>query len=211
MWGCGRTSMPWPRRNSAGPISSQKMNGPTICRRGEGRARRTSKPPRSRARGTITVSIASQASRSPGLGSSTGCQLMGPLLRAGARRALLLRVERRRAGRLAVRADRDLLDAGLGALQERLAVLLQELAALVDGNRVLEGHVALLEPLHDALELLQRLLEGQVRELGRGLRRRVGIRVHGRLMGTRRGAGKGGRSAQPDGSGRGAARTRSFW
>src|SRR3954469_1752394 len=166
MCGCGRTSMPCPRRNSAGPISSQKMNGPTICRRGEGRARRTSKPPRSRARGTITVSIASQASRSPGLGSSTGCQLMGPLLRARAGLALLLRVERRRPGRLAVRTDGDLLDAGLGALQQRLAVLLQGLAALVDRDRVLEGHVALLEPLHDGLELLERLLEGQARDFG---------------------------------------------
>src|SRR3954453_23087625 len=76
MCGCGRTSMPCPSRNSAGPIWSQKMKGPTICRRAEGRARRTSKPPRSRARGTITVSIASQARLSPGFGSSQGCQLI---------------------------------------------------------------------------------------------------------------------------------------
>src|SRR4051812_17919740 len=52
------------------------MKGPTICRRAEGRARRTSNPPRSRARGTITISIASQARLSPGFGSSQGCQLI---------------------------------------------------------------------------------------------------------------------------------------
>src|SRR3954451_377887 len=67
--------MPCPSRNSAGPIWSQKMKGPTICRRADGRARRTSNPPRSRARGTITISIASQARLSPGCGSSQGWQL----------------------------------------------------------------------------------------------------------------------------------------
>jgi hypothetical protein len=45
--------------NSAGPIWSKKIKGPTIWRLGLGSARRTSKPPRSRARGTITVSIKS--------------------------------------------------------------------------------------------------------------------------------------------------------
>src|SRR5262245_54065170 len=68
--------MPSPSRNSAGPIWSKKMKGPTICRSGEGRARRTEKPPRSRVRGTITVSIRSQARRSPASGSSQGCQLL---------------------------------------------------------------------------------------------------------------------------------------
>ena len=69
--------MPDPSRNSDGPIWSKKMNGPTICRCAEGSARRTSKLPRSRARGTITVSMASQASLSPGCGSSAGFQLIG--------------------------------------------------------------------------------------------------------------------------------------
>ena len=80
MCGCGRTSMPWPVRNSAGPIWSKKMNGPTICRFGAGSARRTSKPPRSRARGTISVSIASIAAASGQVGSSVGFQLMTRLL-----------------------------------------------------------------------------------------------------------------------------------
>src|SRR3954452_13094346 len=66
---------------------------------------------------------------------------LGPLPHAARALVLLLRIERRRAGRLAVRADRDRLDAGLGAFQERLAMLLQRFAALVDGDRILEGHV----------------------------------------------------------------------
>src|SRR5215212_6559588 len=52
------------------------MKWPTIWRRAEGRARRTSNPPRSRARGTITVSIASQAKASPGTGWSAGWWLI---------------------------------------------------------------------------------------------------------------------------------------
>jgi hypothetical protein len=73
---CGLTSIPEPRRNSAGPIWSKKMNGPTICLCVEGSARRTEKPPRSRARGTMTISMASQVNASPGLGSMARCQLM---------------------------------------------------------------------------------------------------------------------------------------
>src|SRR5215475_3084981 len=53
------------------------MNGPTICFCAAGKARRTSKPPRSRARGTITCSMASHDRGSPGLGSWEGSQLMG--------------------------------------------------------------------------------------------------------------------------------------
>ena len=37
------------------PIWSKKMKAPTICRAGAGSARRTSKPPSLRARGTICV------------------------------------------------------------------------------------------------------------------------------------------------------------
>src|SRR5215218_9410277 len=155
------------------------MNGPTIWRRAEGRARRTSKPPRSRARGMITVSIASHPKRSPGFGSSAGCQLMS-----------VARVERRRSGRLAGGADGDLLDAGLGALEERLAMLLQGLAALVDRDRFLERDLAALEPLDDLLELFERLLERQVCDLRRGRRALSGIGCHRRGLEPRRGGGK---------------------
>src|SRR3712207_2770483 len=72
----GRTSMPWSVRNSAGPIWSKKMNGSTIWRLTEGKARRTSISPRSTARGTISISIASALARSPGTGSGQGFQLM---------------------------------------------------------------------------------------------------------------------------------------
>jgi len=41
------------------PELVEKMNGPTICRWAAGKARRTTKPPRSTARGTIRVSMAS--------------------------------------------------------------------------------------------------------------------------------------------------------
>src|SRR3954470_14644237 len=54
------------------------MNGPTICRLPCGSARRTSNPsPRSRVRGTMTSSSASQERGSPSMGSLEGCQLMG--------------------------------------------------------------------------------------------------------------------------------------
>jgi hypothetical protein len=50
MWGWGRTSIPFSSISSAGPIWSKKINGPTIWRCVEGSTRRTSNPPRSRAR-----------------------------------------------------------------------------------------------------------------------------------------------------------------
>src|SRR6185312_2203927 len=53
------------------------MNGPTIWRCDAGSARRTSKPPRSTARGTISVSMASGPTASGYPGSSSGFQLMG--------------------------------------------------------------------------------------------------------------------------------------
>src|SRR3954465_13169698 len=56
-----RTSMPLPDMNCTGPKWSKKMNGPTIWRLPCGNALRTSNPsPRSRVRGTITSSSASQ-------------------------------------------------------------------------------------------------------------------------------------------------------
>src|SRR5215218_9092445 len=76
-------------------------------------------------------------------------------------RRLRLQIERRRPGRLSVRADGDLLDPRLGFLEQGLAVLLQRLTALVDRNRVLERDVAAFEPAHDSLEFLERLLEGK--------------------------------------------------
>ncbi len=58
--GCGLTSSPWPASRRIGPNWSKKMNGPTIRRCAEGKARRTVKPsPRSRTGGRITISTPS--------------------------------------------------------------------------------------------------------------------------------------------------------
>src|ERR1700712_5306847 len=61
------------------------MKGPTICRLPCGSARRTSNPsPRSRVRGTMMSSSASQVLGSPSTGSLEGCQLMGDSLQFAA-------------------------------------------------------------------------------------------------------------------------------
>jgi hypothetical protein len=63
-----------------GPHLVEEDEGPTIWRRDDGSARRTSKPPRSRARGTITVSIGlSSAWSCSHFGSIAACQLTGCL------------------------------------------------------------------------------------------------------------------------------------
>ena len=80
-----RDELPLPVRNSAGPIGSKKMNGPTICHWTEGKARRTPNPPGSRARGMMTVSMASPRGM---VGSRSGDQLMGGLLWLGQYRSL---------------------------------------------------------------------------------------------------------------------------
>src|SRR5262249_9768309 len=66
------------------------MNGPTICRLPCGSARRTEKPsPKSRTRGTMTSSSASQARLSPSTGSVDGIQLMA-ILRSPAARSCVV-------------------------------------------------------------------------------------------------------------------------
>src|ERR1700733_7895734 len=78
----------------------------------------------------------------------------------------LLPIQRLGAGRLAGRVERDLLDTRLGLAQQIFAAALERLAALVDGDRFLERHLALFEPLDDRLELLDRPLERQFRDIG---------------------------------------------
>src|SRR5690348_1109936 len=64
----------------------------------------------------------------------------------------------------------DLLDLHLGLGQLLLAVPLQQRAAFVGRNRLVELHLAALELLDDALQLLQRVLEGEARDvLGQGV------------------------------------------
>src|SRR5580700_5676340 len=173
--GCGRTSMPWPVRNSTGPKWSKKMKGPTMRRLTWGSARRTVKPPRSTLRGTITRSMASPAAASPGAGSGTGEKLIVTLRytrpwfpsRSSRKHASvkmrLFDVKRLGAGRLAGGVERDLLHPRLGLPQQLLAAALEELAAFIDGDRFLQRNLAFLQPLDDRLELIDRPLEGQLR------------------------------------------------
>ena len=48
-------------------------------------------------------------------------------------------------------------------------MLLQDLTALVDGDRILQGHIAALEAADDVLELGQGLLEGEGLDGGGGV------------------------------------------
>src|SRR6478672_10882589 len=69
--------------------------------------------------------------------------------------------ERPRPGDLAIGSGGDLVDAGFGLPQQLLAAPLQGLAALIDGDRFLQRHLALLEPLDDRFQLFDRALEGE--------------------------------------------------
>src|SRR5258706_11176332 len=117
----------------------------------------------------MMVSIRSAARASPKAGSGRGSVRMGQAFPrvidrrevvvgtirdkwAGRRGDLTVRrserhvlVERLAAARFAVAAETDLLDAGLGLAEQALAMLLQRLAALVDGNRFGERDFAALE------------------------------------------------------------------
>src|SRR5206468_4257562 len=80
-----------------------------------------------------------------------------------------LHVERLGPGDLAVGIGGNLVDAGLGLAQQFLAAALQRLAALIDRDRFLERHLAVLQPLHDRFELLDRALEGEFFDVHLGI------------------------------------------
>src|SRR5262245_11889937 len=141
------------------------MNGPTMRRFTCGSARRTAKWPTSTLRGTTTRSMASAARASPGAGSLPGKKLM--VLASSTVWAIpLLDVERLGSGGLAGGVERDLPDPRLRLPQQLLAAAFERLAALIDGDRFLERHLALLEPLDDRLEFLDRPLERQALDVG---------------------------------------------
>jgi hypothetical protein len=71
----------------------EKMKGPTIRRCDEGSARVTEKFPRSRVRGTMIASIASQADASPAAGSFADCQLILLLLHARPNRHKFMHIQ----------------------------------------------------------------------------------------------------------------------
>src|SRR5260370_9689413 len=72
------------------------------------------------------------------------------------------RVARLGTGPLAVGVGGDLVDPRLGLPQQFLAAPLQGFAALVDGHRFLQRHLAVFEPLDDRFNLLDRALEAQL-------------------------------------------------
>jgi len=74
---------------------------------------------------------------------------------------LSLDVERLDAFRLAVGAERNLLDSRLGALEQPVAMGLEQFAALIEGDRFLQRDGAAFELFDDRLELGERLLERQ--------------------------------------------------
>ena len=63
MCGCGRTSSPCPGSNSAGPMRSRKMNGPTILRHADGSTRGTTRGPYSRHGSLLAAGVDLSASR----------------------------------------------------------------------------------------------------------------------------------------------------
>src|SRR5438132_3734324 len=80
-----------------------------------------------------------------------------------------LHVERLGSGDLAIGIGGNLVDAGLGLPQKFFAAALQRLAALIDRDRFLQRHLAVLEPLHDRFELLDRALEGEFSDVHLGI------------------------------------------
>src|SRR5579871_3356146 len=77
----------------------------------------------------------------------------------------LLHVEWFRAGRLAAGIGRDLVDPRLCLTQQFLAAPLQGFAALVDGDRFFQRHLAVLEALDDRFEFLERALKTQLLDI----------------------------------------------
>src|SRR6202021_2449508 len=80
-----------------------------------------------------------------------------------------LNVERLSADRLAVRIGRDLVAPCLGLPQQFLAAPFQGLAALVNGNRFLQRHLARLQPRDDRFEFFDRALEAQLLDVHFGV------------------------------------------
>src|ERR1700688_343449 len=75
-------------------------------------------------------------------------------------------VERFAAGGLAGAIERDLFDPRFRLPQQFLAAFLESLAALVDRYRLLERHLAFLQPLDDRFQFFDRPLEGHFLHVG---------------------------------------------
>src|ERR1700752_5182888 len=77
-----------------------------------------------------------------------------------------LHIQRLGPRRLTRRIERDLLDPRFRCAQQLLAAPLQDLTALVDRDGFLKRNVAAFELLHDLLQLGERLLEGELCDVG---------------------------------------------
>jgi hypothetical protein len=80
-----------------------------------------------------------------------------------------LNVERLGTGHLAVGVGGDLVDPCFGLAQQFLAPPFQGLAALVNGDGFFQRHLAVLEPLDDRFEFLDRALEAQLLDVDLGI------------------------------------------
>src|SRR4051795_6200651 len=71
-------------------------------------------------------------------------------------------IERLEAGRLAVAAERNLLDPRLRILQTRFAVALQPIALLIQLDRSVERRLALFQRAHNLFQPRERSLKAQL-------------------------------------------------
>src|SRR5215208_1052664 len=74
-------------------------------------------------------------------------------------------IERLEPRRLAVAAERDLLDPRLSILEASLAMTLQPIPFLIELDRQIERRLALLQRAHDLLEPRERSLEAQLADV----------------------------------------------
>ena len=81
-------------------------------------------------------------------------------------RRCLLDVEWFGADRITGSVERDFLHPRFGLPQQILATALECLAALVDGHRFLERHLAVFEPPDDRFKFLDRPFERELSDVG---------------------------------------------
>src|SRR5271155_2992495 len=175
--GCGRTSMPSPALNTAGPKWSKKMNGPTMRERADGSARCTWKPPRSTVRGTISCSMASLACASPKAGSLAGKKLTIRASSYGVERLLFHRLDEAIEHLVDLGPARQLLHVVEPALDiwigrevaaDDFAQRHQSGAEIVGDRDLVAAQILLLRPDPMVVEDLQPALGVLLAELDRG-------------------------------------------
>src|SRR5690606_13770401 len=120
------------------------------------RRTRTARPP-----GISAWAVTARAnahSRQGRVAPASGCRSPA----SGCRSGVLVRIERRGAFGRAIAGEGELLDLGLGLLQEAVAMFFESLAAFVNTDGLFEFDVAELQAADNGLELLQGALEGHL-------------------------------------------------